>query len=81
MLAVIASCNLGRTRITVHGEHVGTFMGIPPTGKRISLEIIEIIRVENGKIVERWNQRDWLGLFGQLGISPIGETQASEPVP
>jgi predicted ester cyclase len=57
-------------RITVRGEHVGTFMGIPPTGKRISVEIIEIVRVEDGKIAERWNQRDWLGLLGQLGISP-----------
>jgi hypothetical protein len=46
--------------------------GIPATGKKLSLEmIIEITRVQNGRIVERWNQRDWLGLFAQLGINPL----------
>ena len=58
-------------RIVVRGRHVGTFMGLPPTGKRLSMEIIEITRVKDGKIVERWNQRDWLGLFQQLGITPV----------
>ena len=56
-------------RITVRGEHVGTFMGVPPTGKKLSMQIIEITRTQDGKIVERWNERDWLGLFRQMGIT------------
>ncbi|MBV9171369.1 MAG: ester cyclase [Chloroflexi bacterium] len=55
-------------RITVRGKHVGPFMGIPPTGQSLSMQIIEITRVRDGKIVERWNERDWLGLFRQMGI-------------
>jgi predicted ester cyclase len=46
-------------------------MGIPATGKKMAVEIIEITRVQDGKIVERWNQRDWLGLFAQLGLNPL----------
>ena len=33
-------------RITVRATHVGTYMGIPPTGKHLAIEIIEIIRVQ-----------------------------------
>lgn len=48
--------------------HLGEFQGIPPTGKQISLSIMHIDRVENGKIVEHWGQGDALGLMQQLGI-------------
>lgn len=48
--------------------HVGSFQGLPPTGKQISLAVMHIDRVENGKIVEHWGQGDALGLMQQLGI-------------
>ncbi|MBD1865060.1 MULTISPECIES: ester cyclase [Trichocoleus] len=48
--------------------HVGEFQGLPPTGKQISLSIMHIDRVENGKIVEHWGQGDAFGLMQQLGI-------------
>ncbi len=48
--------------------HLGEFQGLPPTGKQISLEIMHIDRIENGKIVEHWGQGDALGLMQQLGI-------------
>ncbi len=48
--------------------HLGEFQGLPPTGKQISLSIMHIDRVEDGKIVEHWGQGDALGLMQQLGI-------------
>jgi predicted ester cyclase len=48
--------------------HLGEFQGLPPTGKPVSLSIMHIDRVENGKIVEHWGQGDALGLMQQLGI-------------
>jgi predicted ester cyclase len=48
--------------------HLGEFQGLPPTGKQISLDVMHIDRVENGKIVEHWGQGDALGLMQQLGI-------------
>ena len=48
--------------------HLGEFQGLPPTGKQISLSIMHIDRVENGKIVEHWGQGDALGLMQQMGI-------------
>jgi steroid delta-isomerase-like uncharacterized protein len=57
-------------RVTVRGTHQGEFMGIPPTGKQISLTGMEIDRIEAGKFVEGWANADNLGLLQQLGAIP-----------
>jgi len=54
-------------RITMSGTNTGTFMGIPPTGKRISFTGIYIARIANGKIVEHWGEEDSISLLQQLG--------------
>ncbi|WGV27665.1 ester cyclase [Halotia branconii] len=53
---------------TFTAKHLGEFQGLPPTGKQISLSIMHIDQVEDGKIVEHWGQGDVLGLMQQLGI-------------
>ena len=58
------------TRYTARGTHLGPFMGIPPTGKHITVTGIGIIRVADGKIVEEWANGDNLGLLQQLGVIP-----------
>ena len=45
-------------------------MGVAATGRQISTELFEIVRIEAGKIVERWVLRDRLGEFQQLGVLP-----------
>jgi predicted ester cyclase len=45
-------------------------MGLPPTGKSITMTGIEIFRIENGKIAELWGEANLLGLMQQLGIVP-----------
>jgi predicted ester cyclase len=53
---------------TFIATHLGEFQGLPPTGKQISLDIMHIDRLEDGKIIEHWGQGDALGLMQQLGI-------------
>ncbi|OYQ61642.1 ester cyclase [Pseudanabaena sp. SR411] len=48
--------------------HLGEFQGLPPTGRQISLSIMHIDRLEDGKIVEHWGHGDALGLMQQLGL-------------
>ena len=60
-------------RQTFRGTHKGDFMGIPPTGKQVSVTEIEIFRVTNGKNVENWTNSDDLGLLQQLGVVPAQE--------
>jgi steroid delta-isomerase-like uncharacterized protein len=58
------------TRKTFHGTHDGDFMGIPPTGKQVSWDVIDIVRYRDGRLVEHWNLVDQLGLLRQLGLAP-----------
>ena len=53
-------------RFTVYGTHEGEFHGIPPTGKQVTWTGINIYRLEDGKIVERWVCEDGLSLMEQL---------------
>ena len=52
------------------GTHRGEIMGVPPTGREVVLAGINIFRVQDGKLVERWSRTDDLGLLQQLGIVP-----------
>lgn len=57
-------------RFTARGVHTGEFMGVPPTGKDITMTGIEIFRIDNGKIAELWGEANLIGLAQQLGIVP-----------
>ncbi len=56
------------TRKTFHGTHQEEFMGIPPAGLQIALDVIDIFRVADGKITDHWAVADMLGLMQQLGV-------------
>ena len=58
-------------RITMSGTHTGSFMGIPPTNKHVSLTGIYIARIADGKIVEHWGEEDGVSLLQQLGVLSI----------
>jgi len=55
-------------RAIVRGTHEGEFLGIPATGNKIEFGFIAILRIENGKIVEEWQDIDMLGFMQQLGM-------------
>jgi len=50
------------------GTHLGAYLGIEPTGKRVTFRGIEILTVSMGKISERWGEWDGMDLLRQLGI-------------
>jgi predicted ester cyclase len=58
------------TRKSLRGTHLGDFLGIAPTGKAVSLEVIDILRLVDGKITDHWNCVDLVGLMAQLGVMP-----------
>ncbi len=60
------------------GTHTGPLGNIPPTGKKVMVSGIDIIRVANGKIVEHWEATDSLGLLPQLGLIPGPAASATE---
>ncbi|MEV6497127.1 ester cyclase [Streptomyces prunicolor] len=54
--------------ITFHGKHIAPFFGQEPTGKEVSWTSLEVYRLEDGKVVERWVQADTAGLMRQVGV-------------
>ena len=58
------------TRKVFHGTHLGAFQGIEPTGREVEINLIDIVRLTDGQIVEHWNCVDRLGLLAQLGALP-----------
>jgi predicted ester cyclase len=48
------------------GTHTGDFLGVPATGKQLQVRGIEIWRLADGKIVERWGIVDAAGVMEQL---------------
>lgn len=57
-------------RFVASGTQRGEIMGVAPTGRTISLPGINIFRIHDGRIVERWGRLDDLGLLQQLGLAP-----------
>jgi steroid delta-isomerase-like uncharacterized protein len=57
-------------RMTFSGTHKGPGLGVPPTGRRVSVQGIIIVRIVDGQIVEGWNSYDQLGLLRQIGALP-----------
>ncbi len=65
---IIANGDKVVVRLTVNGTNTGEFMGLPPTGKEVTIGGIEMFRVADGKLVERWAEFDQMGLMRQLGV-------------
>ena len=57
-------------RFTMRGTHTGEFLGVPPTGRRVTMSGIDIVRVAGGKISESWYGEHLLELVQQLGAVP-----------
>jgi steroid delta-isomerase-like uncharacterized protein len=58
------------TKKTFNGTHTGELNGIPPTGNRVSIQYVDIMRVRDGQIVEHWLSMDQLSFMQQLGVVP-----------
>jgi steroid delta-isomerase-like uncharacterized protein len=58
------------SRTTVTGTHTGDLMGMPATGRHISVEAVDIGRVENGRAKERWGGLNMYSMLTQLGVIP-----------
>ena len=68
--ALIAEDDLVVAHHTHYATNDGSFMGMPPTGREVVVQGIEIFRLADGRIAEFWHHDDMLSLFQQLGIVP-----------
>jgi steroid delta-isomerase-like uncharacterized protein len=63
----IAEGDLVAVRCSVKGKHVGDSLGFKATQATAEFDGIAIVRVRDGKIVEAWNNFDFMKMYRQLG--------------
>ena len=68
-------------RWTGRGTHEGELMGIAPTGNAVTFRGIDVLRIEGGKVVERWSEYNALEAMQQMGVLPSPEEQSEEANP
>jgi predicted ester cyclase len=61
-------------RYHMTATHTGPFNGIPATGKSVEFGGITIMRWQDGKVIERWSETDFMGLLQQLGVIPAPDS-------
>ena len=59
-------------RISGAGTHEGPFGDAPATGRRFRIDVIDVARVADGRIVEHWGVADRASLAQQIGQAPGG---------
>lgn len=54
------------TRKTIAGTHTGVLMGVAPTGRPVLIDVIDIVRVRDGRYVEHWGINTLAAVLAQL---------------
>jgi len=70
--ALIVEGDIAALRYTGKGTHKGLFLGVQPTGKKVSYSGMAFLRIADGRVAEEWLCFDGLGLMQQLGANRGG---------
>jgi len=66
VIHMVSEGDLVATYKTFTGTQTGDFFGIPATGKKATIRVMDVVRYRDGLIVEHWNVVDFAGLQAQL---------------
>lgn len=66
----VAEADRVATRMTATATHTGPFMGVEPTHRQVTFEVMDFVQIADGKITEQWDSPNFLSLLGQLGALP-----------
>lgn len=67
---VIAEGDYVAEHFTASGTHQGEMLGMGPTGRKASLQGVNIFRLRDGRVSDRWGRHDVLGFLQDLGVAP-----------
>jgi steroid delta-isomerase-like uncharacterized protein len=67
MKKIVADGDIVMMYSTTTGTHTGEWIGNPATGNKLNFDVVDIFRIQDGKIAEHWDVADTLKLFQQLG--------------
>ena len=78
---VLAEGDSVATQMIYRGTHTGEFLGVPPSGKRVAVDEIQIMRIRDGMIVERRSVIDMISLLAQIGATEIPASYLGLTIP
>lgn len=58
--------------------HKGAYLGVPATGRRLTLRVMDFYRCSGGQIAENWVCLDYVDLFAQIGVDLIARAVAGD---
>jgi steroid delta-isomerase-like uncharacterized protein len=64
---IVAEGDLVAVRTTMRGTHEGELAGLPASGRRVAVDAVDILRIDDGRVVEHWGLTNMLGLLEQAG--------------
>jgi steroid delta-isomerase-like uncharacterized protein len=67
---VIGEEHRAAARVSLSGTHLGPLMGLPASGKHMTLSLHEFHTFREGRISVTRHMEDWMGLFRQIGALP-----------
>ena len=68
---ILVSGDKAVARVRATGTHQGELMGIPPTGRSVDIQLIDITRFgDDGRAIEHWGVSDTMAMMQQLGVAP-----------
>lgn len=65
---MIAEGDLVSVFVVFSGTNQGEFMGMPATGRSVTVNVTDWMRVRDGKVVEHWGVMDMASMMQQLGV-------------
>lgn len=68
--SILAEGDRVSLRITVSATHLGEYLGVAPTNRKVSWHLVEELRFAGGKVVEHWDVMNYLPLLQALGKVP-----------
>lgn len=66
-------------RVVWSGTHHGEFLGVPGTGRRVSIVALHLLRFRNGKAAEWWGAADLLGAATSVGARVVPPARTGDP--
>ncbi|HNR84929.1 ester cyclase [Ottowia sp.] len=72
-VGILADGDMAAIRSVLHGTHLGDALGFPATGKAIALNVVDIVRFQDGLAAERWLFSSDREMMEQLGMAPAPE--------
>ena len=73
---LVADGDLVAEHFTASGTHRGEVLGVPPSGRTVTLPGMNLFRLDDGVVVEWWSRLDMLGFLSQLGVVRTADAAA-----